>query len=74
MPTTCLYSELDPFTGETPFKINQLDELVRNLKLACLLYDRVIVNTNVLLGHPLCLPAFQKLRSFVQSNDAANCV
>lgn len=67
MPTTCLFSELDPFTGEIPFQTSQLEMLTNSLKLACLLYDRVIVNSNVLLEHPLCLPAFQKLKPFVQT-------
>lgn len=67
MSTTCLFSELDPFTGEIPFQTSQLEMLTNSLKLACLLYDRVIVNSNVLLEHPLCLPAFQKLKPFVQS-------
>lgn len=67
MTTSCLFSELDPFTGEIPFRNNLLETITSNLKLVCLLYDRVIVNSNVLLGHPLCLPAFQKLKPFVQT-------
>ena len=67
MPTICLFSELDPFTGEISFNIKNLEKTTKRLKLACLLYDQVIVNSNVLLTHPLCLPAFQKLKPFVQS-------
>lgn len=68
MPRTiCLFGELDTYSGSFPQTICALPELIDQLKTACLLYDEVIVNTNVLFDHALTLPAFNALSSFTRA-------
>lgn len=62
-----MYSELDAFSGYIRHNVNDIRPLVRDLKLACLFYDQVIINTPAFAEHPLTLPAFEILSPFVQS-------
>jgi hypothetical protein len=63
----CVYGELDPFTGYIRQDYRDLAKLIRDLKFCCLFYDDVIVNTGVILNHPLTLPAFEQMSPFVQA-------
>lgn len=65
--TVCLFSELDNYTGSYSQNMKSFHELIRNLKIACLLYDEVIVHSNALLDHPLTLPAFENLSHFTKA-------
>lgn len=67
MKTICLYSELDSFSGYIRHDIQDLGKLIRDLKLTCLFYDQVIVNTPVIIEHPLTLPTFEIFSPFVRS-------
>jgi hypothetical protein len=63
----CLFGELDTYAGSFPQTRESLPRLVEQLKIACLLYDEVIVNTNVFLDHALTLPAFEELSVFTKA-------
>ena len=65
--SVCLFGELDTYSSSIPQTIEALPLLIEQLKTACLLYDEVIVNTNVLLDHALTLPAFQTLSCFTKA-------
>lgn len=62
-----LYGELDPHFGSIKQALSDLPKVVNQLKVACLLYDRVIINTNAFNEHCLTLPALEQLKPFVQS-------
>lgn len=57
----CFHTELDRYTGSHGFAPAFLPGLVRELTLAVLLHDYVIVAPAVLTAHPLTLPAFEAL-------------
>lgn len=57
----CFHTELDRYTGSHGFAPAFLPGLVRELTLAVLLHDHVIVAPAVLTAHPLTLPAFEAL-------------
>lgn len=63
----CLFGELDTYAGSFPQTRESLPRLIKQLKVACLLYDEVIVNTNVFLDHALTLPAFEELSVFTKA-------
>jgi hypothetical protein len=63
----CLFGELDTYAGSFPQTKESLPRLIKQLKIACLLYDEVIVNTNVFLDHALTLPAFKELSLFTKA-------
>lgn len=63
----CVYGELDSFTGYIRHDYRDFAKLIRDLKFCCLFYDDVIVNTGVILNHPLTLPAFEHMSPFVQA-------
>lgn len=63
----CVYGELDSYTGYIRHDYADLPKLIRDLKFCCLFYDDVIVNTGVILDHPLTLPAFELMSPFVKS-------
>jgi len=65
--TVCLYGELDPVSGSIPQHISAVNQVVRQLKIACLCYDQVIVNTSAIFEHSLILPTFEHLYPFVKS-------
>jgi hypothetical protein len=67
MEKVCLYSELDPISGSIGYGREFLPSLVDDLILACLIYDKVIIQTPAILEHPLTLPAFEILEPFVKS-------
>ena len=67
MKKNCLYAEIDPYTGSIAQSKSALKALLIDLKIACLLYDSVIVQTSVFFEHTLCLPAFIHLAPFVES-------
>jgi len=67
MEKICTYNELDNFTGSISHNSADLPKLVSELKLACLLYDRVVLHSNNILEHPLTLPACEILYPFVRS-------
>jgi hypothetical protein len=62
----CLFGELDAYTSPFPPTNSALTELINELKVACLLYDEVIINTNALFDHALTLPAFELLSPLTQ--------
>jgi len=62
----CLFGELDAYTSPFPPVNSALTELINELKIACLLYDEVIINTNALFDHALTLPAFELLSPLTQ--------
>ncbi len=63
----CTYNELDNYTGSISQNIADLPRLVSELKLACLLYDRVILHSNNIMEHRLTLPACEILSPFVKT-------
>jgi hypothetical protein len=65
--TICLYTELEAFSGYIKQDVKYIHRLVRDLKLTCLFYDQVIVNTPAIVEHPLTLPAFEVMSPFVRS-------
>lgn len=64
--TICYYGELDPYSGVHRRAAASLDSLVRDLSLALLLHDYVIVPPGNFFEHPLTLPAFRRLAPFVR--------
>jgi len=63
----CLYSELEHYSGTISHHSSDLPRLIRELKLACLFYDQVIIHDGNLLEHRLTLPAFETLAPFVHA-------
>jgi hypothetical protein len=67
--SVCLYSELEPYSGSISHNPSDLPRLIWDLKFACLFYDVVVLHRRNILEHPLALPAFEKLKPFVQSGQ-----
>lgn len=63
----CLFGDLDPYTGTYLQTKDTIKPLVQDLKSACLMYDKVVVNRNVFFEHALTLPAFEHLSVFTKS-------
>ena len=64
---TCLFVELDPFSSYHPHNLDKTSLLCRQLKLACIFFDIVDINTDVFSHNPIALSVLQELAPLVRS-------
>ena len=63
----CLFVELDPFSSYHPHNLDKINFFCRQLKLACIFFDIVDINTDVFSHSPIVLSVFQELAPLVKS-------
>ena len=61
------FGELDLFFGSFPQRKQSLPALISTLKLLCLAYDRVLIQSSALFEHSLALPALEALAPLVRA-------